>query len=211
LRKWKNPSGKTVIGALPDKIEQQLRSRTANVLERHGHTEDLVTRIVQEIVDVVSYAYVGRQFQFEKQGRGRPPSVSGNVLSVDVIRIFKDVGVRGNWLAPGDDQEDGVPGPVAEIEAIAQTAYKEACGLEGGILARPARISEAGKKLGKVTREVMEPVGTVPAVQPVEDATQSWRAWRWRFKVIGWLRNRILRTHQRFTPRSPPSQAPSGE
>jgi hypothetical protein len=74
-------------------------------------------------------------------------------LAIDIADILSDECLRGNWLAPGDDEEDGVPGLVAELEAIAQTAFKQACGSDIGIAARPARITEARRLLGKVTRE----------------------------------------------------------
>jgi len=41
---------------------------------------------------------------------------------------------------------------VAELEAIAQTAFRQACGEQVGVMARPARISKARKTLGKVHR-----------------------------------------------------------
>jgi hypothetical protein len=73
------------------------------------------------------------------------------LLSVNVADLLKEHGVRGNWLRLGDDDEEYV-GPVTELEAIAQTAFREACGEQVGVMARPARISKARKTLGKVHR-----------------------------------------------------------
>jgi hypothetical protein len=122
-------------------------------LRRQGHTDDVVDRVLPQVVDAVSWAYVGRQNQLTRVGPGRPPAASRNVLSIDIADILSREGLRGNWLAAGDDNEDGVLGPVAEIEAIAQTAYKQACGSCMGAAGRPARVTEARKLLGKVTRE----------------------------------------------------------
>ena len=75
-----------------------------------------------------------------------------NLLSVNVTDLLREHGLRGNWLHPGDDEEHGTIGPVAELEAIAQTAFREACGDQAAVMARPARISKARKTLGKVHR-----------------------------------------------------------
>ena len=74
------------------------------------------------------------------------------LLSVNVDDLLGKQGLRGNWLQPGDDEEHGAIGPVAELEAIAQTAFREACGEQAGVMARPARITKARKTLGKVHR-----------------------------------------------------------
>jgi hypothetical protein len=155
MRKWVNPNGpgKISIGALPNEIERQLRDRVTNVLQRSGQTDDLIRRVAQGIVVATSWAFVGRQVRLANVGAGRRPDASGNLLSLDIEHILKAEGLRGNWLAPGDAQEDGVPGLVAELEAIAQTAYKQACGSDTGTAARPARVSAARNLLGKVTRD----------------------------------------------------------
>jgi hypothetical protein len=93
--------------------------------------------------------WAGRSRRFEKQGPGRPADVAGNILSSEVANVLGNAGLRGNWLAPGDAEEDGAPGLVAELEAIAQSAYKEASGSMAGAVSRPARISEAKKLLGR--------------------------------------------------------------
>jgi hypothetical protein len=155
MRKWVNPGGPGTIscGTLPSEIEEQLRRRTTNVLKRHGQTCDVIDKVVPRIFDAVSYAFAGRNLRFEKQGPGRPADVAGNILSSEVASVLGNAGLRGNWLAPGDAEEDGAPGLVAELEAIAQSAYKKASGSTAGTASRPARISEAKKLLGKITQE----------------------------------------------------------
>ena len=154
MRKWVHPRGPGALSmeSLPEGIERQLRERVVSVLERQGQTGDLIDRVSGRIVEVVSWAFAGREIQLTKGGPGRPPSASGNILSVDVADILGSEGVRGNWLAPGDEEEDGAIGIIAELEAIAQTAYKQACVAATGTTARPARVTEARKLLGKVTR-----------------------------------------------------------
>ena len=39
-----------------------------------------------------------------------------------------------------------------KLEAVAQTAFREACSEPNGVAARPARISKARKMLGKIHR-----------------------------------------------------------
>jgi hypothetical protein len=60
--------------------------------------------------------------------------------------------IRGNWLGGGTEEEDGQLGIVAELEAVALAALREACKIDKGVVARPARISEARKLLGKIER-----------------------------------------------------------
>jgi hypothetical protein len=75
------------------------------------------------------------------------PAIGMRFESVNVADILKKHGVQGNWQAwPGN------AGPVAELEAVAQTAYRMACGGKVGALTRPARISEARKTLGDIHR-----------------------------------------------------------
>src|SRR5215831_5218358 len=114
------------------------------------------------------------------EGRGRPASVAA-FLSVNAADLLKKEGLRGNWLQLGDDEEDGPIGLVAELEAIAQTAFRQAThrlqrhlsgelrretelekvvcpdesagqSKQAGVMARPARISKARRILGKVFR-----------------------------------------------------------
>ncbi len=155
MRRWadKGRPGTLHIGSLPESVERQLRNRLASVLARHGQTSKAIDRVSQRIVEAVSWAYAGRNIQLTNDGPGRPPAASGNILSIDVADILSGEGVRGNWLAPGDEQEDGAIGLVAELEAIAQTAYKQASGADIGTAARPARVTEARKLLSKITRE----------------------------------------------------------
>jgi hypothetical protein len=65
---------------------------------------------------------------------------------VNVADLLMKNGIRGNCIDLGE------PGLVAELEAIAQTAFRLACGEGEGVLARPARIGNARKTLGKVHR-----------------------------------------------------------
>src|SRR5262245_17453308 len=146
MRKWK---GKFGSASLPAKVEEALRQRTRNVLGRYGVSDEVIGRVVSALVDEVSWACAGREHKLDAEGRGRPASVAA-LLSVNVADLLKKEGLRGNWLQLGDDE--GPVGPVAELEAIAQTAFRQACGEQVGVMARPARISKARKTLGKVHR-----------------------------------------------------------
>ena len=84
-------------------------------------------RIVNALFDEASWAFAGRNHKLIAEGRGRPVSGPANVLSVNVDDLLREHGLRGNWLQPGDDEEHGDIGLVAELEAIAQTAFREAC------------------------------------------------------------------------------------
>jgi hypothetical protein len=148
MRKWNGTIG---IASLPAEIEEALRHRTRNVLRPHGVFDEVLDRIMSALVDEVSWACAGREHKLDAEGRGRPASVAA-LLSVNVADLLKKEGLRGNWLQPGDNEEDGRIGPVAELEAITQTAFREACGEQVGVMARPARISKASKTLGKVHR-----------------------------------------------------------
>jgi hypothetical protein len=145
-------TGEVGMASLPAKIENDLRRRAKNVLERHGVADEVANKIVVELVEEVTWAYAGRAHKLESGGPGRPLRGADNLLAVNVADLLKKQGIRGNWLSLGDDEEDGLPGPVAELEAIAQTAFREACGEEKGVRARPARISKARKTLGKIER-----------------------------------------------------------
>jgi len=148
MRKWNGEFG---VGSLPAEIEGALRQRSRNVLERHGVSNEVIGKVVSALFDEVSWAYAGRNHKLEAEGRGRPASVAA-LLSVNVADLLKKEGLRGNWRQLGDDEEDAPIGLVAELEAIAQTAFREACGDQAAVMARPARISEARKMLGKVHR-----------------------------------------------------------
>ena len=150
MRKWK---GKFSIGQLPPEIEKAFRRRSRNVLERYRISEEVIGKIVSDLVDQVSWAYAERDYKLVAEGPGRTVSASANLLSVNVDDLLREEhGVRGNWLQPGDDKEEGTVGPVAELEAYALGAFREACGEQAGVMARPARITEAHKMLGKVHR-----------------------------------------------------------
>jgi hypothetical protein len=150
MRKWKGKQ-LTIGQGLPAEIQKALRRRSRHVLERHGIADELIDKIVSALVHQVSWAYNEREYKLEAEGPGRPVSGPACLLSVNVADLLKEHGVRGNWLRLGDDDEEYV-GPVTELEAIAQTAFREACGEQVGVMARPARISKARKTLGKVHR-----------------------------------------------------------
>jgi hypothetical protein len=148
MRKW---TGDFAIASLPDKIEGQLTRRSENVLKRHNVPTTTVERIAGELIHEVSFAYAARSYTL-KGGRGPRPDAPSNVLSVNIADLLASHGLRGNWLNAGDDEEDGQMGMVAELEAIAQSAFRTARGDETGTMVRPARISNARKTLGKVHR-----------------------------------------------------------
>jgi hypothetical protein len=139
-------------GSLPDEIRKDLRRRIKKVLNRHAVPFTDTKEIVRELTDEVSFAYAGHKHTLEQSGAGRPLDGPANLLSVNVADVLRKYGIRGNWLGYGDDEVDGLIGPVAELEAVAQTAFREACKKQGGVAARPARISKARKTLGKVYR-----------------------------------------------------------
>jgi hypothetical protein len=136
--------------SLPEVVEEQLRQRTANILKRHGYSDRL--DIVQDLVDEVSWAFAGSNHELKWNGRGRPVDGLEKLLAVLLADVLKKHGVRGNWVGPGDEEEDGEIGIVAELESIAQSALREAQGEDPGVTCRPARISEGRKILGKVFR-----------------------------------------------------------
>jgi len=146
MRKWK---GNFECGSLPDQISNDLEKWVKNALDRHSVPSPVADEILRELIDAVQYAYVGHEHKLEQTGAGRPLSGPANLLSVDVADLLSKYGIRGNWL---DTSWAGSTGLVAEMEAFAQTAFRQACGEAGGVLARPARISKARKALGKVHR-----------------------------------------------------------
>lgn len=154
MHKWKMPShsSKVVCGSLHPLIRDDLRRRVTNTLRRYGTSATVTSEVTERLIDVVSYAYVARDFVLASEGCGRPVDGPFNLLSVDVEDALKSAGISGNWMLPGDEEADGVIGPVAEIEAIAQAAFRDACGLAKPTAARPARLTGARKRLGSVIR-----------------------------------------------------------
>ena len=155
MPRWKMPShspSKVVCGSLSPRITDNLRRRATNTLRRYGISTTVTSEVTERLIDVVSYAYVARDFVLASEGRGRRVDGPSNLLSLDVEDALKSAGISGNWMLPGDEEADGVIGPVAEIEAIAQAAFRDACGLAKPTAPRPARITDAGKRLGSVTR-----------------------------------------------------------
>jgi hypothetical protein len=146
MRRW---TGNFESGSLPDQISNDFQKWVKNTLDRHSVPSPVADEILRELTDVVSFAYVGRKHKLEQTGAGRPLSGPANLLSVDVADLLSKYGIRGNWL---DTSWAGNTGLVAELEAIAQTTLRQACGDANGVAARPARISKARKALGKVHR-----------------------------------------------------------
>jgi hypothetical protein len=146
MRKW---AGNFECGSLPDQISKDLVKWGQNALARHSVPSPVADEILRELIHVVSFAYIGRKYKLEQTGAGRPLSAPANLLSVDVADLLSKYGVRGNWLNSG---WAGNIGLVAEVEAIAQTSLRQAISSANGVTARPARISNARKVLGKVHR-----------------------------------------------------------
>ena len=95
MRKW---TGEFGVGSLPAEIEEALRQRSRNVLERHGVSNEVIGKVVSDLFDEVSWAYAGREYKLEAEGRGRP--VSGTaLLSVNVADLLKEAWVARE-LAP---------------------------------------------------------------------------------------------------------------
>jgi hypothetical protein len=157
MAEWTMPKGvnkgELVIESAPDRnCMEKFKDRVEKTLNRHGVLAVVTSEVTNELAIAVSHAYTMRNFGLTSPGPGRRPSAASNVLSVEIFDILKSHGLRGNWMACGDDEEDGIPGLAAELESIAQTAFREAQGHQIGIQARPARISEARKRLGKLHR-----------------------------------------------------------
>lgn len=138
---------------------QRLRRRIENILDRHAVPFAEAQEIIEELTDEVSWAFAGREHKLERGGRGRPADGPTNLLSVNVADMLMKHNIRGSWLGGGTEEEDGQIGIVAELEAVALAAFREACAIKAGAIARaagamarPARISEARKMLGKIER-----------------------------------------------------------
>src|SRR3954454_22451854 len=123
MRKW---VGTLRIASLPAVIEKQLQERSKRILKRCGLPDSDIAQIVRELLDEVSFSYAGREHELEMDGPGRPLDGPANLLSVRVADILGTHGIRGNWLGLGDAGENGQIGPVAELEAVALTAFREA-------------------------------------------------------------------------------------
>ena len=147
MYKWRGRCG---AASLPANIEADLRQQLDNTLKPYGLSNS--EEIIQDLVDEVSYAYAGRHHELKAGGAGRPPNGNEMLLSVNVADVLGKHGFRGNWqMWPGQ------AGLVTNIEAIAQTFFRLACGESVGALTRPARISKARKTLGNVHRSEMPP------------------------------------------------------
>jgi hypothetical protein len=144
MRKW---TGAVGSGSLPNHVMKDLRRRIKKILNHHEVPFADAKKILRELTDEVSFAYAGRGHTLEQDGAGRRLNAPANLLAVRVADVLDKYGIRGNWL---DSGWAGQTGPVADLEAVAQTALRQACGGTNGVMARPARISEARKTLGKV-------------------------------------------------------------
>jgi hypothetical protein len=157
MRKLKMPhnmqNGQLLVDSLPVAVRDLLRMRVTAVLRHNAASEEVTSKVTSALIDAVSSAFVGRDMALVAAGAGRPMRVSSNVLSIDVADLLKQAGIRGCWLALGDEVEDGLIGVVAELEAIAQAALRVASGVNIGAMARPARITDARRRLGKIFRE----------------------------------------------------------
>jgi hypothetical protein len=172
MNEWTGP---TRGGAADPKIIERLDSRLRNCLSGTSLTLPEIEQIAREIIQAVQYAFVGRDNRLRSNRPGRPVRAAQTLLSVEVGAILKINGLRGNWMALGDESEDGEIGVVANVESFAQTALSEAIGRHqqicdqaaidenGGndtavnhakpVAARPARLSEAHNTLGEIIRE----------------------------------------------------------
>jgi hypothetical protein len=146
MRRW---TGAVGCGSLPNNVRKDLRRRIKKILNGHSVPFADIRGIVGALTDEVSFAYAARGQTLKQAGAGRPLNGPANLLSVRVADVLGKYGVRGNWV---DLAWTGQTGPVAELEAVAQTALRQALGETTGVVARPARISEARKILGKVTQ-----------------------------------------------------------
>jgi hypothetical protein len=148
--------------SLPEEIEEDLRTRSANILDRHGLGDRL--DIVQELVDEVSWAFAGSEHELKRTGRGRPVDGTEKLVAVLVPDMLSKHGIRGNWLQ-GDAGEIGI---VAELEAVAQASLRHSRKEDRETTSRPARTTEARKLLGKVHRN-----DPLPKFDPELAATQA--------------------------------------
>jgi hypothetical protein len=123
MYKW---TGDFRCASLPKVAEEDLRRRTANILDRHGLGDRL--DIVQDVVDEVSLALAGSNHKLRRNGRGRPVDGPEKLLAVLIADVLMKHGIRGNWVGLGDQEEDGEMGIVAELESIAQSALRKARG-----------------------------------------------------------------------------------
>jgi hypothetical protein len=143
MYRWTGSGGSA---SLSDEVEEELRRRITNILGRHGLGNRL--EIVQELFEQVSWALAARQHKLSRTGRGRPVDGPEKLLAVLVPEVLERHSVRGNWLQ-GDNGEIGI---VAELEAVAQAALRQARKQDRETMARPARASEARRMLGKIYR-----------------------------------------------------------
>jgi len=111
------------------------------------------------VVDAVKVAVYWHGLTLRSKGAGRPADGAGQMLSSEIYELFRLHGISGNSLEPDEDLYK--VGVITEVEAAAQTARKLILGIGDGtgVMARPARTSEARKLIGRVER-IVHPGGT---------------------------------------------------
>ena len=127
MRKWEGSLGSR---SLSDKAMKVLRGRIENILTRHAVPPAKADHIIGELAHEISCGFAGHEHTLGGGGRGRPAGGPANLLSVGVADVLRKHQIGGSWLGGGTEEEDGQMGIVAELEAVAQTALREACRLE---------------------------------------------------------------------------------
>lgn len=142
------------MGSLPPKIEEEVRRRVSAVLARDKMPEPEIAALVERLIEETTHAFLLDGAILPAPGRGKPRDAARDILSALVSEILAAKGLRGNTLGIADDEDDipGTPGLVSELESIVMTARDQAVDSNApGVAARPARISNARKLLGKIT------------------------------------------------------------
>jgi hypothetical protein len=123
-------------------------------LESHGLPPNLRDALTKGVVNAVKGALFWNGLTFLSKGAGRPADAAGQMLSSEIYGLFKSYGVAGNSL--NADKDLYKIGVITEVEAAAQTTRKQLSGIGDGtgVMARPARISEARKSIGDIERIV---------------------------------------------------------
>ena len=136
---------KIPLGQLPDSIAGMLRMRLTSVLGRHRTPVHKIADVVDDVVAETNWALAG--VLFKSPHSGRPVDYAASILAVRVPEILTRHGLNPSvWRQPNDDQGcGGELSLAAEIEAIAQTALRDARPSQNasGLEVRPARISTA--------------------------------------------------------------------
>lgn len=152
--------GATSAGSLPPKIEEALRTRLENALLRNGVGQEDRGPIIERLVEETTHGVLLNGSKLPAQGRGKPRDAAREYLSAVTGSLLSGCGLAGVTLGAADDEDDvpGTPGLIAEIESIVMTARDQAVNPSApGVAARPARISNARKTLGKITIDGGQP------------------------------------------------------